>query len=588
MHEEKQEHLLIYEVSPYSYPSSHMDYVCIYNPSSTMVNLSNYYITDFEGYLKLAGNLAPHDKLYVAENRTSFINYFGFSPQLTYSDAKYNGSFSLANHGDEVALIRGTKIVDMVIYGNSKYSGLDWHGPSVSVHAGHILRRLNFVDTNTARDWSDYHRIAQSDFSQYSETAHIEILTYPDDINELYRFISQTKNELDIEMYTLTSYRIFKSLLSLLERNVSINILLEGSPVGGIKKNELAIADALQEHGANVLFMSGSHARYAYVHSKFIIKDKSAVLISTENLDESSISPCGNRGYGIIVKSKSFAEQIMKVFKDDTKHVQDIHPYFRGLIHYSLKNSEKYEVRHREFSPINITAKISTVLAPDYSMMAFKNFVSSQRWIDVEALYLKDYPLTITYPKARRILVQHSINGYEMHTFYGKNEHIEMLHAKLMIGNSKVLVGSMNFGNYSMLYNRELSVIIQNEKAVKYFERVFEADWHMQRKPMIIMRVNINSKLNVDLKDSLGHIREYWIYLDGKMLYHGKVPRASFSLPSPGIHVLVGKVVDISGLADEEKVVIHVSTQFSLDFRIMIFTLIFALFFYKLWKDHGR
>ncbi len=193
-------HLLLYEISPHSYPKLHMDYVCILNPSHHQIALGSYYLTDFEGYLKLRGTLNSNEKLYIAENATSFRNFFGFSPEYTYRDIYYNGTFALSNTGDDVALIHDSQIADIVVYGNKKYSGHGWHGAPVgNVSSGHILRRISLRDTNTSADWSTYHRIGQSDFAPLEKNTNIEIFTYPDDYRETFSFLSMAKKEILIE-----------------------------------------------------------------------------------------------------------------------------------------------------------------------------------------------------------------------------------------------------------------------------------------------------------------------------------------------------------------------------------------------------
>ncbi len=185
--------ILLYEISPYSYSGENMDYVCVINPSDHAVNLSGYFLTDFEGYLQLHGILKGYQKLYVAQNKSSFFRFFGSYPTWSYGDLKYNGTFSLANKGDEIAIVKENQVVDMVVYGNSDYSGVGWHGKPVNVSQGHVLRRINLEDTNSSVDWSNYHRIGQSDFGEIRENSEVELFTYPDDYGELFRFVRAFK-----------------------------------------------------------------------------------------------------------------------------------------------------------------------------------------------------------------------------------------------------------------------------------------------------------------------------------------------------------------------------------------------------------
>ncbi len=587
------EHLLLYEISPYSYSGEKVDYVCIFNPTGAPVNLSHYFVTDFEGYLKLQGIIRPLEKIYVAENATAFFSFFGFYPDFTYDEIRWNGTFALSNEGDEVALIRDGNIVDLVVYGNSAYSGPGWVGAPVEVGEGYVLRRISYEDTDTSHDWSNYHRIGQSDFPVFEAEARVEVFALPDSRGEIFRFLKGAKSSLDIEMYTFTSTEAMHAIIDSLNNGTRVRILLEGSPVGGIKEEERYIVQKLYEQGAQIYFMvngNGRHNRYSFVHSKFIIRDSTDVMILTENLDGSSIAPCGNRGFGVIVHSTALAEYLERVFEDDTKEVQDIWEYngeFQGV---AEPEGDGVEFRHSYFSPLNLSARVRVLLAPDYSVSLLREFVESSSSIEVEALYLRDYPLSLIYPRTSRILVQFPENGYDMKEFKGEKENLRLLHAKLLIGNRSVLVGSMNFGNNSLMKNREVSVIIESSDAVRFFREVFDYDWNASYHPLAILRIRESrGDLIVDMRDSLAEDPVYAVYVDGHIVYRGREPVHRIHL-SPGTHIIKVEVFDKYGNADSEERIITVpaSPRISVDPLLFLYLSVFAVFLYKVWKNHRR
>ena len=583
-------HILIYEVSPYSYSGKNLDYVCIVNPGERTVDLKNYYLTDFEGYLHLRGLIKPLHKIYIAENGTSFKNVFGFYPNYTYDDLRYNGTFSLSNRGDEVAVIRDKQVVDILIYGKSDYHGEGWIGKSINVSQGHILRRKNFQDTDSAEDWSNYHRIGQSDFSPLKNQGKIEIFTYPDDRSELFRFLNSAKNEILIESYTLSNLHVVDILKEKIKGGVKVKILLEGNPVGGISQEEKYAVQEIYDSGGEIYFMvSGEriHNRYTYVHSKFIVVDRKSALISTENFDQRAIAPCGNRGYGVIVRNEKMANYLAEIFEDDTKSVEDIKEYSGEFGEIRIDEENDVQIRSKRFDSTNLTANISLIIAPDYSLRSFDEFVDSQKWMDIEALYVKDYALSEIYGKSRRILVEHPTEGYDMKEFDSEKKLVRMLHAKLLIGSSAVLVGSMNFGYSSMTRNREVSVIIENRSAVNYFEKAFNYDWNDSDEPVALMKLEKRgNEIAVDLSESVGEIKEYRIYVDGKLRYEGKNPEITLNLDD-GTHIVKGVIVDSSGREDYAEMKVNVEQGNNIDLRWLLILLLFALFAYKVWKNHG-
>lgn len=584
-------HILIYEVSPYPYPGTHMEYICIYNPSEYSVKLDDYYISDLEGILNLTGYILPHSKLYIAENSTAFFKFMGFYPDFSYSQIM-EGRFALANGGDEVILFEKGEEIDAVIYGNSNYNGSGWIGEALKISQGHILRRESLEDTNTPRDWSNYHTIAQSDFQPKWFQGNIEIFPYPDEWREVIRFLSTAKNYLFIESYTIDSPNFEEVLLSKLREGIRVSILLEGNPVGGISPYEKSIIHKLWIHGAEIAFMinspeNGIYDRYRFIHSKFIIKDDDEVLISTENFGHSSLTSCGNRGYGIIVRNESFAKYMKDIYLDDRKSIMDIREYLGEFSNISIKTPKRVELRRKVFESINITTRFLPIVAPDFAPEYFKKFIEEQRTLDIEALYIDDEIWKEIRNKTRRVLIEYGEIEGNGRRFDGINHYIKHLHAKLIIGDSGVLVGSMNLGISSMENNREISLWIEDEKAIDYFEKIFEYDWTNEYEPVGVVELQINGKrISLDLSKTIGEITKYYVYLDGKLIYEGRDSKITL-YSEPGKHSLRIVVVDKWGNEDIVKVKVEIKDEKTVDLRIPIIFLLLAIFLYKVWKDHG-
>ena len=586
--ENEKQHLLIYEASPYSYPRTNMEYVCIINPSNTRVNLDSYYITDFEGKLILHGSIAPNSKLYIAQNSSSFFHFMGFYPNYTYSQLKV-GRFSLANKGDEIALYNNSQMVDIVIYGNSKYNGTGWSGKPLKLSEGHLLRRINLVDTNSSKDWSTYHVIGQSDFKPKDFKASLEIFPYPDKWREVLRFTNDAKTKILIESYTMDSIALENVLEEKLKSGVNVTMLLDGSPIGGIKDSEKYVLQKLYEEGANIKFMinepsQGIYDRYTFLHAKFIVVDDKKVLISTENFGDSSLSPCGNRGYGVIVRNKEFAEYMEKIFYDDSKNVEDIDNY-SGSFQNASQNENRIELRREVFESVNLTAYIEPVIAPDFSYTLFKDFISEQRELRIEALYVDNDVWNMVKNKTSYALVQYKKKGENVRLFDGYEHYIPYLHAKLIIGDSSALLGSMNFGISSMLRNREVSLIIKSKEATNYLSRIFDYDWDGAYEPIIFGHISEErNELTIDLSKSVGNIKEYIVYVDGKKIYEGN---------NQIIHIKLGhgeykiKIVAIDYWGNKASVEKNVKIEGStIDPRVIIFLVFLAFFLYEVWKHH--
>ena len=570
--------LLIYEVSPYPYSGTQLEYVCIVNAGDSPLKLSDYTLTDFEGSIELSGYLYPGEKYYVAQNASAFYSYFGFYPDLNYSSR-----FALSNSGDEVAIMRGNTIVDLVIYGDSNFSSEEWNGEPLKVSQGHILRRMGFVDTNTPEDWTNYHRVAQSDFREESFKANVELFSYPDNWREVLRFVKNAREEILIESYTLDSPEFVGALENKTKEGVSVQILLEGSPVGGMPEGEKFAVHSLWESGAKIGFMINEpeervYNRYTYIHSKFIVVDSSEALISTENFGFSSLRDTGNRGYGVIVRNANFAHYLRSLFFEDFKKVADIEIYSGEFENASSRHEKFLEFRRPKIGTVNITAEITPLISPDFSEEVFWDFVDSQRTIYVEALYIDDHVWERIRNKTAVALVEGG-NGNER--FDGHKDGTNSLHAKLMLGDDEIIVGSMNFGISSMERNREVSLIIRGEEAREYFLEVLNYDLSLKDKGFLVVDRGMNGnvlKLSFQKSERIKRVK---IYLDGKRIYQG-APRDLEVEIGPGNHDVLIMGEDFSGR--EFSLEFHVNVRVNYPWRAIVSLFIFAAFLYKLWK----
>ncbi len=579
------EDLKICEVSPYPYSGTQMEYICIYNPMDIWVSLSSYILATSTYELILKGLIAPEEKMYIAENGSAFLQFMGFWPSYNFSDFG-GGRFHMRNSGDVILLKKGDRVVDVVVYGDYKYKGDGWVGDGVSLSQGHILRRLSLRDTNTARDWSNYHAIGQSDYKPRSFYASLEIFPYPDEWREVLRFIKTARQELFIEGYYLDSEEFTNSLLEKLKMGVNVSILLEGNPIGGLTSGEKYYVHKLWKNGARIRFMINDperkiYDRYAFIHSKLIIKDGSEILVATENFDDRALTPCGNRGYGVIVKNQEFATYLRRMFLRDFAPLQDIREYGGEFKNVKFEKGEHMELRRKNFRSVNLSARIYPVISPDFSMEIFKSFITTQKNLRIEAPYIGNEIWEMVRNKTTDILVEKG----NFPRFQGKRHYISHLHGKLIIGDTAILVGSMNLDLFSAMNNREVSLIIESREAVKYFLKIFQYDSEAPGELKAVIHITRDNGIWVDMRDSIGDITYCRIYVDGHMIYNGTEMRHHLNLS--GEHVIRGEVVDSSGRMDFVEIKLSKEERKFVFSPLYLIPIIIAVFLYKVWKDHG-
>lgn len=173
------DHLLISEVmiDP-AVTEPNGEWIEIYNPASTTIDLSQYKIGDeeqggcteyCEGMMRFpeGSNIAPGQVIVVACQAITFQLVYNQPPdyEMQNSDDNVpdllpylpwtNGEVRLENSGEEIILLGDNdQIIDMVCYSNSDYCGVEFQ--VIQVAEGHsIERRPANLDTDTSADWID-------------------------------------------------------------------------------------------------------------------------------------------------------------------------------------------------------------------------------------------------------------------------------------------------------------------------------------------------------------------------------------------------------------------------------------------------
>ncbi|MEO5970269.1 MAG: phospholipase D-like domain-containing protein [Bdellovibrionia bacterium] len=168
--------------------------------------------------------------------------------------------------------------------------------------------------------------------------------------------LSAQKN-LDINVYQLDHPAIVAAIVDRIKAGVTVNLLIEGHPVGGINPaGKTAIAQlkgAILERNAGDASKSsstGSHLylmsaknkmerRYRFDHAKYMVVDHVRTLISSENLTlggHSNPGHKGSRGWDVLLEEPGFANELSALFATDVN--------FRGDI-LDLTGNPNYKIR---------------------------------------------------------------------------------------------------------------------------------------------------------------------------------------------------------------------------------------------------
>jgi phosphatidylserine/phosphatidylglycerophosphate/cardiolipin synthase-like enzyme len=295
-------------------------------------------------------------------------------------------------------------------------------------------------------------------------------------------------------------------------------VLVEGGPVGGIGEAEKAVLWRVNRSGIPVYAMvssKSSHAPYRYDHAKYVVVDRHAVLIASENFKYSGFAPegkSGNRGWGVVLEDPATASYFASVFLTDLQGPSVV-PYNGEPGRNETPYTEKYP---REFWPQQFDgATVRPVLAPDTSSQIADLINAAEQSIDIEEAYITNETPFVLNPylslainaSRRGVRVRVLLDSY-WYNVEGKSDNdemaalinqiataenlllearcadlstnqIEKIHNKgVIVDGRRVLVSSINWNSNSPNFNREAGVIIDHPGVAGYFMAAFEDDWN--------------------------------------------------------------------------------------------------------------
>ncbi|GAB4268756.1 MAG: hypothetical protein Kow0080_11940 [Candidatus Promineifilaceae bacterium] len=346
--------------------------VQIRNVGTVPVDVSGWQLTDGSSTAVFPTGLTiePGAAIWLAKDDTAFAAAFGFLPETAVTIHNPGTPFALsgswpgfANSGDEVVLKdNGGMIVDCVVYGSSDGAACagQWSGTAVQPYTvanvfaseGQVLYRKRkqttgqlYTDTNSAADWAqdpddtvDGRKVRYPgwDLDRYAapyvitETAVITLAVAPDNLyTTVVDQINSAQATIQIESLTFENIAIANALAAAAQRGVTVTILLEGGPIGGVPDQEKYICEQLDAVGGTCWFMYNDSAnriydRYKYLHAKFILIDSERAIILSENLSYNSMpddnkedGTWGHRGTALVTDAAGVVAHLQDLFAHD-------------------------------------------------------------------------------------------------------------------------------------------------------------------------------------------------------------------------------------------------------------------------------
>lgn len=503
-------------------PTGSSEGFSVRNNSFTYIDLVDYYVTDGEGTVRFTQSLTlgPGQVMTFlsgeAEEWLLIDSYIVFG--TCGVEAK---GFSLNDNGDDVHIFSndGT-LVDSFVYGDCEPSGL-WEGEAFRK----IPKKKVAIRNNGSSAPYDGERwkihVPGRTLYHYLRTYEDCVVTpfsFPEsDGLPVIKAVQQAEQSFSASLYTLEDKTFASALRDAVRRGVDVTILVEGSPVGGLDSDCMAILKTLENEGAEVLMMRSydSYKRFSNLHTKYAVIDGDTVVVTSENWTEAGFSE--NRGWGVIVENRECAEYVQTIFRSDSQglDVVTFGSVYSTVLPAVLSPCDEVVETFKTY-----IADVSPVISPDYSRETLMWFLDSaetrlySQQLSVDHSWMDAYgPLTVMEEaEARGVDVRLQVDvtydspydddakdGYTLHTYYRMKGTLnvrysvldKLVHNKGIISDDSVWIGSINWTGASLDDNREMAMIVHSEEVTDIYARLFLEDWGPEFDGTVELNVDI-------------------------------------------------------------------------------------------------
>ena len=333
----------------------------------------------------------------------------------------------------------------------------------------------------------------------------------------LNKTISQANVSVDIMVYEMWSQDILETINKTASRGVKFRILLEGDTYSvygeNWNRNMSAKLYKLNQSGKPIWVRLESTG--TLIHAKMAIIDRSIVIIGSENylptaypVDPYNIEKqpysTPSRGWGAIIYDSTLASECEDVFEsiflDDSKS-EDYNPSIHGTGYAPTDNGILFFSPAFDYIEVD-NVEVSLVRSPVNSYSTLQWLIDNANhtifietpYINNESYEIQDLINRLENAVNRGVTVQIILEDDSVGNYYdigpylnskGMNvvpafslNNIIFLHNKgIIVDDEYVLIGSINWSNWSLVSNIEMGVLIRSRQIAMFLKDVYSYDW---------------------------------------------------------------------------------------------------------------
>lgn len=406
--------------------------------------------------------------------------------------------FPLSARGDRIVLRYEGIPVDVVAYERAREAEVwnrAWAPPDAE------LEDPSHPDDSS---WRPYGFVPREPAETGSASGEVYVL--PDSPGAPVEPLEGSSDRLYVAAYTFDSARVADTLVAAADRGADARLLVEGTPVGGFPAESERHLDRLVDAGVDVRVLDGQKGWFAFHHAKYAVADDRAVVL-TENWKPAGTGGAGSRGWGVTLDDPETAAELATIFEQDagwraaqpwTQFQMRTTTYETGRADGSYPqrfDPTMFETQRVEVltAPGNAEDRIEERIAgadervyavvprtggPDQRLVQAvaaaadrgveTRLLLSGAWYDREenAALVEDLGDGVS---GRTAPVEATVTD-------GRGRYAK-LHAKGLVIDDTVILGSLNWNDRAAGGNREVLVAIESPEAAAFFVRVLRADW---------------------------------------------------------------------------------------------------------------
>jgi cardiolipin synthase A/B len=300
----------------------------------------------------------------------------------------------------------------------------------------------------------------------------VALLPMPDSGTErLLSVVAASKQSIDLSIYQLAEENMISALIAAADRGVTVRVMLEPKTVGA--RNFETAAAALTAAKITVLPTPPNFDASRNVdHAKFMIIDGKELLFSTGNLAKSSVGGVSEPHY-----------RLRDFWVEDTRAAMVGFAQEVFNADFARREPSAAAIAAFVLTPNNAESSIGALIdgakkrlwvynqTLDDAGMQTKILAAKKRGVDVRVLagFQPGFGGPPPNDAAVKALLAAGIPAAFLKRHY--------LHAKAVLADDAVFIGSQNFSNGGLRNNRELGEILRDATVVKKMEATFLEDF---------------------------------------------------------------------------------------------------------------